>query len=172
MGSVNTKNLTHWPLGSECDSKNGSFNLVLLIGIFRYSHDNALRWMPQDLTDDKSKLVHVMAWCHQATSHYLSQCWPRFRSPCGVTKSQWVKSTLKLFERRKQNKTNTWAAIQIIDTYMYIFGNNYTSQFWTNSFRIDLSNSGSTHGVQVNTLRSRCYKDSQPQSVKYTCSLS
>ena len=22
-------------------------------------------------------LVQVMAWCHQATSHYLSQCWPR-----------------------------------------------------------------------------------------------
>ena len=22
-----------------------------------------------------------MAWCRQATSHYLSQCWPRFLSP-------------------------------------------------------------------------------------------
>ena len=28
------------------------------------------------LTDDKSTLVQVMAWCRQATSHYLSQCWP------------------------------------------------------------------------------------------------
>ena len=37
----------------------------------------ALRWMPLDLTDDKSTLVQVMAWCRQATSHYLSQCWPR-----------------------------------------------------------------------------------------------
>ena len=25
----------------------------------------ALRYMPQDLTDDKSKLVQIMAWCHQ-----------------------------------------------------------------------------------------------------------
>ena len=33
--------------------------------------------MPHDLTDDKSTLVQVMAWCHQATSHYLNQCWPR-----------------------------------------------------------------------------------------------
>ena len=29
-----------------------------------------------NLTDDKSALVQVMAWCRQATSHYLSQCWP------------------------------------------------------------------------------------------------
>ena len=36
----------------------------------------ALRWMPQDLTDEKSTLVQVIAWCHQATSHNLSQCWP------------------------------------------------------------------------------------------------
>ena len=25
----------------------------------------ALRWMPLDLTDDKSTLVQVMAWCRQ-----------------------------------------------------------------------------------------------------------
>ena len=31
-----------------------------------------------------------MAWCRQATSHYLSQCWPRYMSPNGVTRPQWV----------------------------------------------------------------------------------
>ena len=31
----------------------------------------------------KSTLVQVMAWCRQATSHYLSQCWPTNMSPCG-----------------------------------------------------------------------------------------
>ena len=41
------------------------------------------RWLSLDLTDDKSSLVQVMAWCHQATSHYLSQCWPRSLSPSG-----------------------------------------------------------------------------------------
>ena len=25
----------------------------------------------------KSTLAQVMVWCHQATSHYLSQCWPK-----------------------------------------------------------------------------------------------
>ena len=78
------------PGRSECDSKNVIFNLILLIGIFRASHDNALWWMPQDLTDDKSTLVQVMAWCCQATSHYLSQCWPRSLLPYGVTRPQWV----------------------------------------------------------------------------------
>ena len=32
------------------------------------------------LTDYKSTLVQVMAWCPQATSHYLHQCWPRSMS--------------------------------------------------------------------------------------------
>ena len=52
----------------ECYFKNVIFNLVLLIGIFRSAHDNDLRRMPQDLTDDKSTLVRVMAWCRQATT--------------------------------------------------------------------------------------------------------
>ena len=50
----------------------------------------AFRWMPMDLTDDKSRLVQVMAWCPQATSHYLSQCWPSSMSPYGITRPEWV----------------------------------------------------------------------------------
>ena len=46
--------------------------------------------MPQDLTDDKSTLVQVMAWCHQATSHYLSQCWLSSLLPYGIARPQWV----------------------------------------------------------------------------------
>ena len=37
-----------------------------------------------------STLVKAMAWCRQATSHYLSQCWPRSLAPYGVTRRQWV----------------------------------------------------------------------------------
>ena len=77
------------PGRSECHYKNVIFNLVLVTGIFRSSHDNALRWMPQDLTD-KSTLVQVMAWCRQATSHYMSQWWPWSMSPYGITRPQWV----------------------------------------------------------------------------------
>ena len=46
--------------------------------------------MPYTLTNDKSTLVPVMVWCLQATSHYLSQGWPRSMSPYGVTRPQWV----------------------------------------------------------------------------------
>ena len=35
-----------------------------------------LSWRPQNTFDDKSTMVQVMAWCHQATSHYLCQCFP------------------------------------------------------------------------------------------------
>ena len=31
-----------------------------------------------------------MAWCRQATSHYLSQCWPSSLSTYGVSRPQWV----------------------------------------------------------------------------------
>ena len=80
---------THWPLGElGCLFKTAIFNLVLSIGIFTSSNDNPLRWMPWDLTDDKSTLVQVMAWCRLATSHYLNQCWPSSMSPYGVTKPQ------------------------------------------------------------------------------------
>ena len=69
--------------------------------------------MPLDFTDDTSTLVQVMAWCRQATRHYMSQCWPRFMSPYGVTRPQWVKvlrrrlSNMNAIQRRQQTKPNT-----------------------------------------------------------------
>ena len=69
------------------------FKPILVNGGWGISYEIALRWMPQDLNNDKSTLVQVMAWCRQATSHYLSQCWLRSMSPNGVTGSQWVKET-------------------------------------------------------------------------------
>ena len=33
-----------------------------------------------------------MAWCRQAPSHYLGQCWPRTPTSYGVTRPQWVKT--------------------------------------------------------------------------------
>ena len=67
------------------------FKRTLVNGGWGISYEIALRWMSQDLTDDKSTLVQVMAWSRQATSHYLSQCWPRSMSLYGVTRPQWVK---------------------------------------------------------------------------------
>ena len=47
----------------------------------RTEFEIALIRMPQNNFDDKSTLVKAMAWDHQATNHYLNQCWPRTRSP-------------------------------------------------------------------------------------------
>ena len=65
--------------------------IISVIDGWGLSCELSLRWMSLDLTDDKSTLVQVMAWCCQATSDYLSQCWPRSLSPYGITGPQWVK---------------------------------------------------------------------------------
>ena len=63
------------------------FKQILVIDGWSISCEIALIWMSLDFTDDQSTLVQVMAWCRLATSHYLSQCWPRSLSPCGVTRT-------------------------------------------------------------------------------------
>ena len=67
------------------------FKWILVIAGWGISYEIALIWMSLDFTNDQSTLVQVMAWCRQATSHYLSQCWPRSLSPYGVTRPRWVK---------------------------------------------------------------------------------
>ena len=54
-----------------------NFKLVTQNGSLR---TQCLRWIQENTFDDKSTLVEVMAWCHQAASHYLSQCWPKSMS--------------------------------------------------------------------------------------------
>ena len=61
--------------------------LILVIDCWGISCEIVLKCMP---VDDKAALVQAMAWCRQATSHYLSQCWPRSMSPYGVTRPRWV----------------------------------------------------------------------------------
>ena len=87
--------LTHWLLG----------DMAMISKVWSFMHNRslgtwleiALRWMPQNLTNKKSKLVQVMIWCHHATSHYLSQCWPRSLLPYGVIDLQWVKSMVQSY---------------------------------------------------------------------------
>ena len=57
------------------------FKLIFVIDGWGISCEIVLTWMPQNLTDDESTLVQVMARCRQATSHYLSQCCHRSMSP-------------------------------------------------------------------------------------------
>ena len=42
------------------------------------------------LTKEKFKLAEVVAWCHQAPTYCLSQCWHRSMWSYGFTRPQWV----------------------------------------------------------------------------------
>ena len=83
--------LTHWPLVDFNKILENNFQANFSDGC-DISSEIALRWTSLDLSDDKSTLVQVMAWCRQATSHYLNQCWPRSLTPYGVTRPPWVNS--------------------------------------------------------------------------------
>ena len=66
------------------------FKCILGIDGWGLSCEISLIWMSLDFTDDQSTLAHIMAWCRQAASHYVSQSWPRSLSPYGVTRPQWI----------------------------------------------------------------------------------
>ena len=68
--------LTHWPL--KFNEILVIFKPILLIDGWGISCEIAFWWMSLVLT---LTLIKVMAWCHQAPSHYLNQRWPRYISP-------------------------------------------------------------------------------------------
>ena len=84
------------PGKSEWNFRYVIFKWNLVVAGWGISCEIALIGMSLDFTDDQSTLVQVMAWCRQATSHYLSQCWPRSLSPYGVTdtRPQWIKDSV------------------------------------------------------------------------------
>ena len=66
------------------------FKLILVTDGCDFSTEIALRWTSLDLSDN-STLVQIMAWCRQATRHYLNQCWPR---SLRLTRPQCVNSSI------------------------------------------------------------------------------
>ena len=60
----------------SCNSKLVMLKLLSMTDMLNISCGIALLRMPHVLTDVQSTLVQVMVWCHQATRHYLNQCWP------------------------------------------------------------------------------------------------
>ena len=120
----------------RCHFKTANFNLILLIGIFTSSKDNAMRWMPRDLTDDESTLVQVMAWCCQATRHYLNQCWPRSLPPYGFTRPQWVKfkNTFCFCEIALRwlsyNTVDDKSTLVQVMPWCHLETNHYLNQWW------------------------------------------
>ena len=64
----------------RCYSNSNIFNLVTKNGSLGTHCEIALRWMPQNVTNETWTLVQAIVWCRQATRHYLSQRWPRYIS--------------------------------------------------------------------------------------------
>ena len=60
--------------------------------------------MSLDLTDGQSTL----AWCHQATSHYWSHCWPRSMPTYDITRPQWI-NTIRHIDVLVQERRNSIA---------------------------------------------------------------
>ena len=63
---------------------------IYVISEVPWHYEVTLRSMSVHLTDHKSTLVQIRAWCRQATSYCLSQCWPKSMLPYGITRPQWV----------------------------------------------------------------------------------
>ena len=74
--------------------------------------DIALRWMSYDLTYEKSVLAQAITRCHQATSYYTSQCWPRSVSSLGH-------NDLKSSFLQSQNGTHTSCIFFIISSVVF-----------------------------------------------------
>ena len=69
--------------------KNVGYERMFRIKFIGISYEIALSWTSQHSFENKPTLVNVMTWWHQATSHYLSQCWPRSMSSM-ASRPQWV----------------------------------------------------------------------------------
>ena len=105
--------MTHFnsltPGWSGCEFKNANCKIVPLLLFLRSFHDNAFRWMPQFPTVDKLTSVQVMAWCHQAPSYYLKQCWSRSMSTYYFIRPQWV----QILESYTKRLASSWWYWQI-----------------------------------------------------------
>ena len=93
-----------------------------------------------DLTDDKSTLVQVLVWCRQVTSNYLTQCWPRSMTSCGVTRPQWNKGG-RLFVRCLYEWQPNGINIKCYWIIPEIYGSNLTATCYltTTKQRISIS---------------------------------
>ena len=96
MGLTAALFINSWaPVKFEWNFRYVIFKRILVIDAWSISCEIALLWMSLDFNDDQSTLFQVMAWCRQASSHYLSQCWPRSLPPYSATRPQWVKFSLR-----------------------------------------------------------------------------
>ena len=91
------------------------FKYISVITFMNISSAITFRWMVRDPTDDKSTLVQVTIMCHQATSHYLNQCWLRSMMLNGITRPHWVNSAAPAGKINKHFDYIAFKYISMID---------------------------------------------------------
>ena len=131
------------------------FKLILMTGGWGNSCKIALRWMPLDLTFDKSTLLQVMAWCRQTTSHYLSQSWSRSLVPLGRNELKSLGPSDAIWWHTFGSKSAQ------VNAFWLMAPSHYLNQCWLN-FNEDLWNSPesnftvSHHSVKKSYLQNHC----------------
>ena len=122
----------------------------------------ARRWISLALAD-KSTLVQVTAWCHQATRHYLDCCWPRSQTQYSITGPQcvntwtkWLTSCRQHFENNKNcvlvyislkfinsgSVENTIDIIKFISCMQLSFSNKMLRKWTSKVQKVNCSNDG------------------------------
>ena len=81
-----------------------------------------------------------MAWCHQATSHYLSQYWPRSMSSYGIVRPYWVNLygnllVKRLYQAEGQHMTWWHNSMEMFSTSMAFCDENHWSQVDTHNLQ-------------------------------------
>ena len=105
------------------NSKSLYFKPIILENSLSSHREIALRWMPQNLTDQKSTLVQLMAWCLMAPSHYLYQCWLRSLMLYAINRPQWVQKVFVIDSDTPHEKHSKYSM------------NNFMSKhYWTAHF--------------------------------------
>ena len=106
---------THLPMGKVAKILKVKFsNSPYRILAWAFAVKLLLRWMPQNLMNERSTLVHIMAWCRQATSHYLNPCLPRFMLPYGVTRPHWVKASQIIGTSHEHHGITNWRQLKYL----------------------------------------------------------
>ena len=99
---------SHWPhREAAIISKFLIFTIIFEVDVTSTSWKIALMWMPQNPSDDKQTLVELMAYFHQATNHYLHNCWPRSMSPYSTTRPLWI-NVHEIYMSLNDNKLPKW----------------------------------------------------------------
>ena len=68
-----------------CNFQSAIFKHISFMNIMSILRKIPVKWMQQVHIDNKSTLVQVMVWCHQAPSYCMNPCWPSFMIWCHWT---------------------------------------------------------------------------------------